>query len=1427
MHKFFSIACFMLIFILSPLYGIDNIRFEHIDNKDGLSNNTVQSIMQDRRGFMWLGTPNGLNRYDGRNFSVMLPEFGVPSLPESRIRGTREDSEGRIWVNTVSGFQNFYDPGQETFIEYQKDKINRSFNRILTAKNGDIWLWGVFDGACRIRFTPNDDPVPLFINRDRIGTNIINFVYEDSHSHLWIGTDRGLVLMDNDTPSFFTPDGESYSYQCVVELSDKVYFITNNNKLIAVDLLQDLKAGVFDMNIGQLYPTVHYAASITPAVILIATKQHVFGFDILSEKMLPATDLFGIHELKNISVLTDNTGYSWFYNGSGNIWRYDERAKKFQSFTLIPAQLAPVIDSERYSVYRDSRNITWITTYGNGLFAIDENTHAMDHFTTANSALKTNYLLTVTEDRSGDIWIGTEHTGIAKITFADYNVRTLHPDGESGSEEEGIVRALFEDSNGDTWIGTRNGSIHVFDANWVKKKKISLGRGTPYAIVPDRSGRKWVGTKGGGLILLSPDGSTMEKVFTAIGDRDGLANDNIFSLLSDKEGEIWIGTFANGLQSCRWEDGKVSFRSYPFISNQQQFIRCLLQDSRGLIWVGGNAGITVFDPEKIFIDPNNPKRFYFDKENPGSLNNNIVKTIFEDSKGRIWVGTYGGGLNLAERNASGEVIFKHFSVQHGLGNSIIQSILEDNNGHLWVGTESGISKFIPESESFENYSFSEEWGGNLFTEATLRRKNGEFLSGSYNGMYQFDPLQLTHRPYNSPVWLTGFTINGVPTTPGSPDSPLKRSITETSQLTLKYKQNSFNIEFSNLNYREPGLNMYTYILENYEKAWNPATHHYIASYRNIPAGDYVFRVKGRNSSGVWFDTDTILHITVRPPFWLTWQAIALYLILIATAIFFGLRLFLKMNRLHNAVAVEKKLTEYKLRFFTNISHEFRTPLSIIRGTIEGMEADKKASPLQKKRLHTLQKSSSRLMRLIDQLLEFRKMQSDKLEFIPEWLNTHDFFSEIFDVFTETARNEKIDYTFSLPEENHSVWLDRGKVDKILWNLLSNAFKHTSAEGKINAEVSADEENGTLTLRISDSGIGIPLEKRALLFDRFRQINYTQGGIGIGLHLTAELVNIHGGTIEYKDSVYGGACFEVVLPTEYAVISEKGKGEQSESTAILQTERSGAVENQQPEKESLPDFISVSPRKYTLLVIEDDNEIRNFLHTEFSAYFNVITAVNGSEGAETAAVSQPDLIICDVMMPLMDGYEVTKKLRSDFDTSHIPIILLTAHSSDQHRMEGIEAGADDYITKPFSFTYLLVRAAKLIEQRESLRMKFTNTPGLIPVKVTTNQRDTQFMDNVNRVIEENLDNSSFSVDEFAQSLHMSRTLFYRKIKGITGYSPNEYVRVVRLKKSAELLLATDLNISEITYQVGFNDPDYFSRCFRQQMGVSPKGYREKA
>lgn len=1400
------------------LYGNEEILIEHIDIKDGLSHNTVRHIIEDQQGLIWIASINGLNRFDGYSFSSFFPEFTTLSLSESNIRMMQEDSHTYLWIQTSSRYFNCYNLSNESFVDYTGDGEARQYRGIMEASNGDIWLWGTEQGLCHVSHHDSGLTGTLY-DRSNIGTDVISFILEDDEGIIWAGTDKGLFRYSEGMFHRLSEKISRYQFHSAFKTDEYLCFLTGNAEILIYDLLNRHFLPV--INYASQFPgfRIHETEKIDEERIIITGNNSTLIFDLPSLQVFNSNTLTEGEIISEGNIIRDNNNKPWIYNKSGYVWHYDRERNLFNKYLLIPDPVLSFIDHERYCIFTDSRKITWISTYGNGLFAINKNGE-INHYTLSNSDLRTNYLLYVTEDHTGNIWVGTENAGIAKLSFAQQESAKLIPENLRTHSQEQSIRSLYEDREGNIWAGTKNGDIFLFDDNWNRKDLFTGKQKGIYTIQADLKGNIWMGTKGDGLRII-PVNDLSGKSFSYLLSDDMNAGENsIYSILCDTKGRMWIGTFGNGLFLCEWENGVLHRQRFHQISKTQRQIRSLLQDKEGRIWSGGENGVVIFHPDSLIMEGSSYDWYFFDKNDPQSLNNNIIKTLYEDHQGRVWLGTAGGGVNLAIKYSPAERYqFAHYTTENGLTNNIIQALLEDHNGNLWISTESGLSKFDTERLFFENYNFTDRWESDYFSESVaLKRKNGELLFGSYSGVYVIDPDVFKKKTDPLSTLITDLSINGVKVSPHSQDTPLSASISTTSHLLLRYNQNSFALAFSSLNYQEISSSRYTFILENYDNEWNPITQHNVATYKNVPPGKYSFRVK--SVSNTMDNPETVLEIIINPPFWRSNEAVFLYLITGLLLLYLTVVTLMKMNRLNNEIIIEKKMTAHRLQFFTNISHEFRTPLTLIRGSIESIY-EQQLSPILKKQVDILSKSSDKLMRLIDQLLAFRKLQYEELGLRTERTDIIHFLREIYAIFTEMADKKEIQYDFRTTADSKLIITDKGKIEMIIFNLLSNAFKHTPLKGKIRMEITFDESKELCEITVSDSGPGIPSEKRELLFQRFKQINYTPTGIGIGLHLSAELARVLNGRINYRDSEWSGASFTLTIPIYLEASEITVKEDDVDATQnIDQTDTLEAITFTETDTVQ-----KTTGTKHKILVIEDDEEIRTFLEDKLTDYFDLSSASNGLLGLEKAIESPPDLIVCDVMMPEMNGFEVTRTIKADFETSHIPIILLTAFSSPEHQLEGIDAGADAYIIKPFSILYLIARIRKLIEQRQKLQYKFAHEPGMAgTIQLQTSEKDRLFIEKIHKVMMEHLRDTEFSVDNFAKEINMGRTLFYKKIKGITNYSPNEYFRIIRLKKATELLINSEMNVAEIAYEVGFNDPDYFSKSFKKQFGVTPTQFR---
>ena len=733
--------------------------------------------------------------------------------------------------------------------------------------------------------------------------------------------------------------------------------------------------------------------------------------------------------------------------------------------------------------------------------------------------------------------------------------------------------------------------------------------------------------------------------------------------------------------------------------------------------------------------------------------------------------------------------------------------------------------------------------GNVYTEGCAKLKDGRLAFGTNHGLIILNTKQIKNKEKIPSVTFTDLKLNGISVRPADMDSPLTAALAYTDAISLKYYQSSFVIDFSTFDYPISTNTRFSYKLEGYDDDWSiPSTLNF-AAYKNLPAGTYYLHVKACSVSGIWSDNEETLEIKVTPPFWATGWAFFVYILIAGIIMYFVYRTIRNINNLRNKIKVEKQLTEYKLVFFTNISHEFRTPLTLIQGALDRIHRTHNIPKEIRYSIKLMDKSTQRMLRLINQLLEFRKMQNNKLALSLEETDVIAFLYEIYLSFQDTAESKNMDFKFIPSVNSYKMY-----IDKIAYNLLSNAFKYTPSGGKIEFSIYIDKQKQLLIMKVTDTGVGIPKEKRNELFKRFMQSSFSSDSIGVGLHLTHELVHVHKGNICYEENPSGGSIFIVTLPTdssiyqsndflipENAILKEEAQNHPSlsalnEENAHSESEEEIDKEVENIEKE-LKTELNASDQegplnKRKILIIEDDNDVREFLKEELTPYFEVAAEADGKNGLEYAHNNDIDLIISDVMMPGYNGFEITRKLKSDFSTSHIPIILLTALNAAESHLEGVKSGADSYITKPFSTKLLLASIFKLIEQRDKLKEKFSNDLSAKRPVMCTSDKDKEFVENLTKIVEEQLTNPEFTADDFASMMSLGRTIFYRKVRGVTGYTPKEYLRIMRMKKAAELLSTKKYTVSEVTYMVGINDPFYFSRCFKAQFGISPSSYQKR-
>ncbi len=1387
---------------------------------DGLAHNSVRSIYQDAKGFVWLGTLHGLSRFDGSQFQNYGYEEGVPSLPDGGVRNIHEDKRGFLWISSDLERMSCYDLHAGRFVDFTGcGEYDMRCSSIFFASNGDVWLWSSLGGARRVRLTKEGFESKTFTVKDgNLAGDDVYRLAEDEQGRIWIITRHGVHLVEGDAAREVAKIRQAYAM--VSHLG--TYFISRDGRQMLCEengTLRDMRLSLTEE------PTSITGMMNIDEDFYIFTRDGSFVFNALTERISPCeAPLY----MKNGMVQTDNHGNFWIYNYTGEVCYVNASSRKVKTLRLMPQEKMQYIDNERYHFVHDSRDMVWISTYGNGVFAYDLRTETLQHFAaTVNgfSHIPSDYLLSIMEDHAGGLWVGSEFSGVSHLTVINEGATYYYPAGESPVDNRAnMVRLVTSLEDGKIYVGTRHGAVYIYDED-LRLLETKHFHSNIYTAAYDAEGDLWLGSRGEGLSI---DGRWYKHSDL---DSTTIASDNIFVLHCDRKDRMWVGSFHGGLDlAYRTDDGQYAFRHFFDESYTQKQIRAIAEDANGYLWVGTSEGIVVFDPDSLVSDET---RFYQYGMRNSDLESNEIKSIYVDRSGYVWLATAGAGLTMCSAEKGYDKLeFTTYDTSDGLVNNMVQAVVEDGRGRIWASTEYGMSCLDRRTGVFENHFFSSYIMGNTYSDNSVcTTRDGKLMFGSIYGLVVVDPNRVGFRDaaYVPQVCLTALKVNGIMQTVGAENNLLTADIAYTSQISLEHDQNNIEIDFSTFDFVQKGSVKYICRLDPYVSEWSQPSDANNVVYKKLPPGDYTFRVKACNVMGVWAERETQLAISIAPPFWQSTWGYLIYAVIFIVVIFFLIRTFRKINALHNSIEVERQLTDYKLVFFTNISHEFRTPLTLIQGALEKIE-DGSLPKDKAYAFNVIHKSTHRLLRLVNQLLEFRKMQNNKLALSLEETDVVGFVNEIFLTFKDAAESKKMQFRFEPAQPMLNMYIDKSNVDKVVYNLLSNAFKYTPSGGTIRLVLSTDETARQLVISVSDTGVGVAPQKRGELFSRYMHTNVTADSIGIGLHLTSELVKVHHGTIEYSENPGGGSIFTVRLPLDKDVYAPNDFVQRSgmvlESDASIEHRLKEEEElNAEAEGQTDADTDAEPLNRQKILIIEDDDDVREFLKKEVGFYFDVAAEADGKAGLDYAQQNDVDLIVCDVMMPRMSGFEVTKILKKNMETCHIPIILLTALGSEDQQIEGFNCGADAYITKPFSPHMLMTRITKMIEQRMKLRDKFTNSISAETAVLSKTVQDKEFAEKLQHVTESQLDNPQLSVDDLASRMNMGRTIFYRKVKGVIGYSPNEYIRIMRLKKGAELLMTTSDSIAEISYKIGFNDPFYFSKCFKQQFGVTPSGYQK--
>ena len=1457
-----SLLLLALLYVLAlPFKAEPMCHFRHYSTDDGLPQYTIMDIIQDKKGYLWFATWDGLSKFDGYNFknykSQPTDKYYIAS---NRIQRLYHDKYGRIWFQSYEGGIHCFNPTTEKFWgpRLSHPDINYSISDISIKPSGKVWLLTKNNGCILVEDS-------LFATRtfnienNSLKSRTVNDVFEDNNQGSWILTDNGIeyVSADNKTKSYFTEtikesNNNKQSFFSGLDLGEELWFGSQNGRIWR------FTKKTAKNNLLQF----QFASEITSMLrgsdneVLVFSKTEGFAlFNLKTNdvKYINSSRFPQLTSNRIVPILTDGNGNIWFETDELGIYRFNLTThflKKYNAASNDPANLTFPPMSK---VVEDINGRLWIQPKGGGFSLYNNQTDALDPFfnePSANNWRFSNIIHSVYSDTQGNLWMCTRSHGLEKIVFDKNYFETMSISTRKIPDNANDVRAVFEDKDKHLWVATKDRRLTIYDHKRNKLGEMSaegkisqsnaLLPANVYCITQDKEGNMWLGTKGGGLILFRKTNQRLtfspEYYKNDVSDIYSLSDNSIYSIFQDSQANIWLGTYGGGINLVEKKQGKIRFinhrnhlKNYPV--DPAFRVRYITETKKGNLCVGTTNGMVMFSSK--FNLPENIKfhMYTVTPGNPKSLSNNDIHGICISQNEDIYIATFGGGINKASQfdKYGFPTTFKAYTTLNGLPSDVTLALVEDTHGKIWVSTENSLTKFDPQLEVFETFDeIRRLMTIDNFSEASnLRLHNNHIVFGYSGGLITFSPERINNSDFKPYIAFSNFQLFNK-NVPIDEDSPLKVIIDDIQQLVLTHKQKFFSLEYAALDFVDPENILYAYKLEGFDKDWNYVQKQRIANYTNLPKGEYIFKVKSTNSEGVWVENERQLNIQVLPSFWETGIAYFIYILLFVALIYSLVRILLVIYGLKENVELEKKISEMKLRFFTDISHEIRTPLTMITAPVDYMLNDPKTPENMKSQLKMISQNTNRMLRLVNQILDFRRIQFLHLKV--QEIELASIAEEICDSFMDIAHGQKIRFSFSDNSGNAKIWADPDCIEKILMNLLSNAFKYTPSGKAISVIINNDDN--TVSMTVSDEGTGISKEKQKRLFTRFASFNEDKSkpSTGIGLNVVRDLAEKHGAKIEVDSDEGKGSVFTILF--------QKGHAHFGNDVEIIAAEHTKATapfsEKNADQISGIDELNPLKQQKQSVLIVEDDPDLRAFIRTILEEDYLTIEAEDGVYGMEKALQYCPDFIVSDIMMPRRDGVELLQLIRKDINTSHIPVILLTAKTTLDSKLEGLAYGADDYITKPFSVTYFKARVANLLQQRSHLQEVFRNslTPSSAAPKEYEPQpfiiasQDEIMMTKIMELIEKNMENSDFSVEEMGQYVGMSRSVFFKKLKSLTGLSPVEFVRDIKMKRAAQLLESGQLMIKEVSFMVGISDTRYFSKCFKAKYGMIPLEYKNK-
>lgn len=1365
----FSIYCFLI--GSTPVMKAQTGKFYSTDKE--LSNSLINAVYQDRKGFIWIATENGLNKFDGTRFSIYRHNAtDSTSLKNNYVRTLFEDSRGNFWIGCINGLQRYdraTDNFHELFISRKDGRKNPHITSIIERRNGDLWIATSGQGAISLK--KNSNPASFHIETeltDRIGSNYLNVIFEDSRQNLWIATEeKGLYR--------YSPESkELKSYKAPYHIAG-----------------DDVSAICEDAH-GQIF-----VGTLTKGLFRLSSRQEGNFEPILYQNRMNL----------NIRTLIIDTRGKLIIGTDGEGVKEYQPQQDIIVDSEINAGPFDFSKSKVHSLIEDKDHNLWLGIFQKGLILVPGISNKFDYYgykSIHNNTIGSSCVMAIHTDEQATIWIGTDNDGLYAIN--DQGKQLRHYTHQAGNPQSvpGTILCLYEDSNQELWLGS------YFD----------------------------------GLARINKQTGTCQDVTSLLQGNLNAGKPKVSCIIEDKNKNLWVGTYGSGLykinlptqhvtyyESTRNENDDWSINRLP-----NDWISYLLEDKEGMIWIGTYKGLAVLNPQT--------DNFINYKKQNNLLPGYVVYSLLESSNGEIWAGT-SEGLVCLNKDRLTPVLF---TTADGLPSDIICGLAEDEKKNIWISTHQGISKLNPPEKKFINYYAGDGLQGNEFTRtAVFKDKRGKIFFGGTNGVTAFYPQDITEIKKEMNVLITGFHVANRPVKKGDKSGNnviTDTAVMDTEQFTLAYNENTFSIDFSVLECSNPDRISYQYKIKELGDEWistQPGTNR--VTYSSLKPGKYTFSVQARDHNN--FSNIRTVTIAITPPWYQTWWAKVIWGCLGALLIY-ALTMYILSRIRHRQEVMRQKhmeqINEAKLQFFINISHEIRTPMTLIISPLEKLLAEHS----EKQPVYLMiYRNAQRILRLINQLMDIRKLDKGQMHLKFRETDIVGFINDLMQTFNYQAQKKNITFTFEKELEGADslkVWIDLNNFDKVLMNVLSNAFKYTHEGGNIEVSLKTGHNDAYRSalkdyfeIDITDNGIGIDKNKIEQIFERFYQIDndMTQSnfGTGIGLHLSRSLVELHHGIIKAENREDGqGTRFIIRLPlgSNHLKAEELENPEETGSEPTISQLPKDSIYETEEENKTNEYRKPKAKTRYRVLIVEDDEEIRRYIRSELDSDFRIYECTNGREGLETILKEKPDLVISDVMMPEMDGITLCRKIKQNININHIPIILLTAKSKAEDQIEGLEIGADAYIVKPFNTELLRTTISNLIANRERLRGKLVGEQQVEEkiTKIEMKSNDEILMSKVMKTINDHLADPTLNVEMLAANVGMSRVHMHRKLKELTNQSARDFIRSIRLKQAANLLREKNLSVSEVAYATGFSNLSHFSNTFRDFYGISPSEYKEQ-